>query len=76
MTRVAVYCSACQHPGKARSATELGVCSKCGAARVRGVVSTGRRPGRPRLPVADRLRQQAEILSGLADELDAAELPE
>jgi hypothetical protein len=71
MTRIHVHCSKCRHPGKARSSAELGVCSRCGAPRVVGVpAELQRKTGRPRLTVADRLRQLADDVE--RDEVEAA----
>jgi hypothetical protein len=72
MKRVNVYCPACGHPGKARSADELGECTRCGHGRVRGVPPTGQPVGRPRLTPFDLLRRHAEALHELADELERA----
>jgi len=58
-----IQCTRCKFRGRTRAATPL-PCPECGAP------TTTAATGRPRKSVADRLRDEADLLRALADELD------
>lgn len=69
--RVDVYCPACGHRGKARSADELGRCTRCGADRVPGKgLPTGRPVGRPRLASTTVIRRYCTAILAELDRID------
>ncbi len=74
--RVDVYCSQCEHRGKAPAPVGaltilVGNCTRCGGVRLPGKPPSDRPVGRPRLNPSQLLRRQAGELEELADEIDA-----
>lgn len=76
--RIDVYCPSCLHRGKVRTTfaasddVPWGACTRCGTARVAGTPPKGGTVGRPRKTQAEKIREHANALLRLADELDAA----